>query len=161
MVLFSFLHEHGIAYRRCDHPPVFTCGEANELVPPLPGAKTKNLFLRDGKGRRHFLVSLGQEKTVDLKGLASALGLNKLGFASAGRLEGYLGLRPGSVSILGVINDPEGLVELIVDETLWQADAFQCHPLVNTSTLVIAKPEMERFLSLTGHPPKRLDVPGL
>ena len=159
MDLFSLLHEHDIAYRRCDHPPVFTCGEANELVPPLPGARTKNLFLRDGKGRRHFLVSLGQEKTVDLKGLASALGLNKLGFASAGRLERYLGLTPGAVTILGVINDPDRQVELIVDETLWQADAFQCHPLVNTSTLVIQRPDMERFLNLTVHPPKILDVP--
>ncbi len=159
MDLFSFLHEQGIAYQRCDHPPVFTCGEANELVPPLPGAKTKNLFLRDGKGRRHFLVSLGQEKTVDLKGLASVLGLSKLGFASAGRLERYLGLTPGAVSILGVINDSDHQVELIVDETLWQAEAFQCHPLVNTSTLVIERTDMERFLDLTGHLPKLYDIP--
>jgi Ala-tRNA(Pro) deacylase len=159
MDLFSFLHEQGIAYQRCDHPPVFTCGEANELVPPLSGAKTKNLFLRDGKGRRHFLVSLGQEKIVDLKGLAAVLGLSKLGFASARRLDRYLGLTPGAVSILGVLNDPDQRVELLVDRELWEADAFQCHPLVNTSTLVIQKPDMERFLVLTGHPPGIIDVP--
>lgn len=157
--IFQFFQDHGLDYQRCDHPPVFTCGEANEQVPELPGAKTKNLFLRDGKGRRHFLVAVGQDKTVDLKGLAGRLGLGKLGFASERRLETYLGLTPGAVTILGVINDPDHHVELLIDEQLWQSQAFQCHPLVNTSTLVIKKNDLERFFELTGHPPRILDVP--
>lgn len=157
--LLQFFQDHGLAYERCDHPPVYTCEEANEQVPELPGAKTKNLFLRDGKGRRHFLVSLGQEKTVDLKALAALLGLSKLGFASEKRLNTYLGLTPGAVTILGVFNDQDRQVELLIDEQLWQAEAFQCHPLVNTSTLVIKKADLERLLNLTGHPPRIVDVP--
>jgi Ala-tRNA(Pro) deacylase len=83
MDIYQFLADHDIEYERHDHPPVFTCEEAIRLVPPLPAAKTKNLFLRDRKGGRHFLVAVGYEKAVDLKALASLLGVSKLGFASA------------------------------------------------------------------------------
>ena len=69
--IYAFLTQNDIAYQRQDHPAVFTCEEALRLVPPLPGAKTKNLFLRDRKGRRHFLVVVGYEKAVDLKAWSS------------------------------------------------------------------------------------------
>lgn len=155
----AFLTEHGIEYQRQDHPPVFTCEEGLRLVPPLPGAKTKNLFLRDRKGQRHFLVVVGYEKAVDLNELKSLLGVSKLGFASPERLERYLGVDPGSVSILGVVNDANGDVEVIVDKDLWAAEAFQCHPLVNTSTLVISRDNLRRFLEITGHQVRVFDVP--
>jgi Ala-tRNA(Pro) deacylase len=99
MDIYQFLADHDIEYERHDHPPVFTCEEALRLVPPLPAAKTKNLFVRDRKGRRHFLVAVGYEKAVDLKALASLLGVSKLGFGSAERLQRYLGVDPGSISI--------------------------------------------------------------
>ena len=159
MDIYQFFADHAIEYERHDHPPVYTCEEALRLVPPLPGTKTKNLFLRDRKGRRHFLVTVGYEKAVDLKALASLLGVSKLGFASAERLERYLGVDPGSVSILGVVNDVNQEVEVIVDQDLWGAKAFQCHPLVNTSTLVISRDHLQRFLEITGHPVRLLDVP--
>jgi Ala-tRNA(Pro) deacylase len=160
MDIYQFLADHGIEYKRHDHPPVFTCEEALRLVPPLPAAKTKNLFLRDRKGRRHFLVTVGYEKAVDLKALASLLRVSKLGFASPARLQRYLGVDPGSVSILGVVNDVNQQVEVILDEGLWgAAKAFQCHPLVNTSTLVISRDDIQRFLEITGHPVRVLDVP--
>lgn len=160
MEIYQFLAEHGIEYERHDHPPVFTCEEAERLVPPMPAAKTKNLFLRDRKGRRHFLVVVGYEKAVDLKALTALLGVSKLGFASPARLEKYLGVDPGSVSILGLVNDVDGEVEVVVDEDLWEAEALRCHPLVNTSTLVISREDMQRFLELTGHRVQVLDVPG-
>jgi Ala-tRNA(Pro) deacylase len=160
MDIYQFLADHDIEYERHDHPAVFTCEEALRLVPPLPAAKTKNLFLRDRKGRRHFLVAVGYEKAVNLKALASLLGVSKLGFASAERLQRYLGVDPGSVSILGVVNDVDQEVEVIVDKDLWEARAFQCHPLVNTSTLVISRDDIQRFLEITGHPVRLLDVPG-
>jgi len=159
MDIYQFLADHNIEYERHDHPPVYTCEEALRLVPPLPAARTKNLFLRDRKGQRHFLVTVGYEKAVDLKALASLLRVSKLGFASAERLQRYLGIDPGSVSILGVVNDVNQEVEVIVDEDLWRAEAFQCHPLVNTSTLVISRDDIERFLAITGHPVRVLDVP--
>jgi len=160
MDIYQFLADHGIEYERHDHPAVYTCEEALRLVPPLPAARTKNLFLRDRKGQRHFLVTVGYEKAVDLKALASVLGVSKLGFASAERLQRYLGLDPGSVSILGVVNDVDREVEVVVDKDLWKAQAFQCHPLVNTSTLVISREGIQRFLETTGHPVRVLDVPG-
>jgi Ala-tRNA(Pro) deacylase len=138
---------------------VFTVEEALRLVPPLPGAKTKNLFLRDRKGLRHFLVVVGYGKAVDLKALTSLLGVSKLGFASPARLQRYLGVTPGAVSIMGVVNDSHREVEVIVDKDLWDARAFQCHPLVNTSTLVISRDHLQRFLDATGHQVHVLDVP--
>jgi Ala-tRNA(Pro) deacylase len=158
--IYMFFAEHGIEYQRQDHPPVYTCEEGLRLVPPLRGAKTKNLFLRDRKGQRHFLVTVGYEKAVDLRALREILGVSKLGFASPQRLERYLGVDPGAVSLLAVVNDTNREVEVIVDEGLWAAEAFQCHPLVNTSTLVVSRDDLCRFLEITGHAVRVLDVPG-
>jgi Ala-tRNA(Pro) deacylase len=158
--IYAFLSEHGIRYQRQDHPAVFTCEQGLRLVPHLPGAKTKNLFLRDRKGRQHFLVVVGYEKAVDLKALAALLGVSKLGFASPDRLRRFLGVDPGSVSALGLVNDTDGDVALIFDKDLWAADAFQCHPLVNTSTLVISRDDLRRFFDITGHQIRIVNVPG-
>jgi Ala-tRNA(Pro) deacylase len=158
--LYAFLDRSGISYERHDHAPVFTVEEALRYVPPLPGAKLKNLFLCDRKGRRHFLVAVGFDKRVDLKALAGVLEVAHLRLGSPGRLRRMLALDPGAVSLLGVINDSEGAVEVVIDRPVWRQEAFQCHPLVNTSTLVVAREEMERFFSLTGHPPRVLEVPG-
>jgi len=158
--IYQFLAEHDIEYERHDHPPVFTCEEADRLVPPLPAAKTKNLFVRDRKGRSHFLVVVGYEKVVDLKALSSLLGASKLSLASPERLRRYLGVDPGSVTILGVVNDPDKEVEIIMDEGLWDSKAFRCHPLVNTSTLVISREDLQRFLDTTGHKIWILNIPG-
>lgn len=158
--IYQFLAEHDIEYERHDHPPVFTCEEADRLVPPLPAAKTKNLFVRDRKGRSHFLVVVGYEKVVDLKALSSLLGVSKLSLASPDRLRRYLGLDPGSVTILGVVNDSNKEVEIIMDEGLWDSKAFRCHPLVNTSTLVISREDLQRFLDTTGHKIRILNIPG-
>ncbi|NIR47322.1 prolyl-tRNA synthetase associated domain-containing protein [candidate division KSB1 bacterium] len=157
--LYEFLDEHRIGYQRCDHPPVFTCEEAERLVPDMPAAKTKNLFLRDNKGRRHFLVIVGYEKTVDLKALRDVLGSSKLSLGSQARLEKYLGVNPGAVSLLALINDKNQDVEVVFDAQLWQSKAFRFHPLVNSSTLAVSRDNIERFLSLTGHTPRILDVP--
>jgi len=157
--IYQFLAEHGIEYERHDHPPVFTCEEADRLVPALPAAKTKNLFLRDRKGRRHFLIAVGYEKVVDLKALSSILGVSKLGLASPERLKRYLGVDPGSVTILGVVNDLKQEVEVIVDEDLWSSKAFRCHPLVNTSTLVVSRENIRRFLDVTGHELRIVSIP--
>jgi Ala-tRNA(Pro) deacylase len=158
--LYAFLSEHGIAYQRCDHPAVYTVEEAARRVPPLPGAKTKNLFLRDKPGRRHFLVCVPAAKQVDIKALSEAIGANRLSFGSADRLKQHLGVEPGAVTLLAVFNDRAHAVDLFVDEDLWQADAFQFHPLVNTATLVLSREAVARFVELTGHRMHRVKVPG-
>lgn len=159
MNIYDFLHEHGIVYERYDHEAVYTCEQADALDIPGTAAKTKNLFLRDRKGRRHFLVTVGAEKTVDIRALEECVGAKGLSFASAERLGEYLGLTPGSVTILGVINDGRNAVEVVVDKVLWSRDSMQCHPLVNTSTLVIARDDIKRFLDITGHEVCIMDVP--
>jgi Ala-tRNA(Pro) deacylase len=159
MDLSEFLRTHGVDAARHEHPPVMTVEESKRLVPKLPGAKTKNLFLRDKKGRRHFLVTVPHDVAVDLDALATALGVGGVGFASAERLQRHLGLKPGSVSLLGLVNDSAHAVEFVVDRTLWEADAVHAHPLVNTATMVVPHAGLERFLAATGHVPRVIDVP--
>ncbi len=158
-MIFEFLDSNGILYERIDHPPVFTCEEAKRLVPTLAGAETKNLFLRDAKGRKHFLLSVPAEKNVDLKILSMVIGVNGLSFASPERLKKYLSLDPGSVTLLGVINDTSKEVEVLIDQDLWEAKALLCHPLINTSTLIIPRDALAKFFELTGHVPKVIAIP--
>lgn len=159
MDIFSFLEENKITYDRCDHPPVFTCEEASRLVPKLPGRKSKNLFICDNKGKQHFLVTLADDKSVDLKQLAPMLGLKKIRFASPKRLQKYLKLDPGSVTILAAVNDENHDVGIVVDQEVWASDALLCHPLINTSTLVIKLNDIKKFLDATGHEPLVIDIP--
>ena len=159
--IYKFLNDHQIEYERHDHPPVFTVEDVNLLVPPLPAAKTKSLFLRDAKGLRHFLIIVRGEKRVDLKALPAVLDSSKLRFGSPERLKQYLGVDPGSVSIFAAVNDKDTTVEIIIDTALWESEAFQFHPLVNTSTLVVSRDNIKQFLDKTGHETQVLNVPGL
>lgn len=156
--IYKFLSENGIAYQRFDHPAVYTCEEAERLCPQMPGCGTKNLFLRDNAGKRHFLVVVDKEKSVDLNQLKNVIGVSKLSFASEERLQQHLGLTPGSVTLLGLVNDPSCAVELIIDEQIWN-QPLQCHPLVNTATLVIEADGVKKFLERTGHEPRIVNVP--
>jgi len=160
MNIYEFLDQHGLAYAKVEHPPVFTCEEAERWVPPLAAVPTKNLFLRDRKGLRHFLVVVGYEKSVDLKALSPLLGADRLLLASAERMQKYLGVEPGSVTLLGLVNDSQNAVEVVLDQAIDEAHALRCHPLVNTATLGISQADILRFLALTGHTPKTLNVPG-
>ena len=160
MNLDSFLRQHGIAAPRFDHAAVMTVEESERLVPKLPGAKTKNLFLRDKKGVRHLLVTVPHDRAVDLNALGAALDAGRLGFASSAREQPHLGITPGSVSLLALINDRAGAGEFVIDRVLWDADAVQAHPLVNTATMVLAHSDLERFVAATGHTPRVVDVPG-
>jgi Ala-tRNA(Pro) deacylase len=158
--LDEFLRRHGIEAERHEHPAVMTVEESERLVPKLPGAKTKNLFLRDKKGARHLLVTVPHDLAVDLKVLGSTLGVDRLGFASPDRLMKHLGVTPGSVSLLGLVNDAEHGVEFVIDRGLWEAAAVHAHPLVNTATMVIPHAQLERFLAATGHSPRIVEIPG-
>ncbi|HXX84803.1 MAG TPA: prolyl-tRNA synthetase associated domain-containing protein [Casimicrobiaceae bacterium] len=159
MDLDAFLREHGIAAARHEHPPVMTVEESERLVPKLPGAKTKNLFLRDKKGSRHLLVTVPHDLAVDLAALGAALGAGRLGFASPERLAKHLAITPGSVSLLALVNDRARAVEFVIDRALWEAPAVHAHPLTNEATMVITHEDLELFLAATGHAPRVLDVP--
>lgn len=159
MDIDTFLHRHGISAVRHEHAAVMTVEESERLVPPMPGAKTKNLFLRDKKGARHFLVTVPASRAVDLGALGAALGAGRLGFASPERLQKHLAIAPGSVSLLALVNDTAGAVEFVIDRALWDAEAVQAHPLTNTATMIVAHSDLEKFLRLTGHVPRVIDVP--
>ncbi len=160
MDIYQFLNEHGIDFIRHDHPPVYTVYDVNRLIPSLPGAKTKNLFFRDKKGKRHFLVMVPDYKKVNMKKLHIILESSRISFGSPERLKKYLGIEPGSVSLLAVVNDKEKEVEIFIDNELWESEAFQFHPLVNTSTLTVSKENIMKFLNATGHTLNAVDIPG-
>ena len=138
MDIYAVLDRHGIAYERVDHPPVYTCEQARELVPPLPGREVKNLFLRDKKGRRHFLVVVGYDKSVDLKSLSKVLEAPGLTMGSPERLGRYLGVEPGSVTVLAAVNDVEAAVEVVFDADLQRLLAVTGH-----AVSVVAVPARE------------------
>lgn len=157
--IYDFLEKNHIRYQRFDHPAVYTCEEAEKLCPAMPGVSLKNLFLRDGKGTRHFLVVVGYDKNVDLKILKNVLGIAKLGFASPERLHKCLGVEPGSVTILGLVNDTEHVVDVFIDKNLWGKD-FQVHPLINTATLVIHNDGIKSFFEKVEHNYNIVEIPG-
>ncbi len=148
--IYGFLKNHGINYERFDHPAVFTCQDADALCPTMPGKSIKNIFLHDKKSEKFFLLVVGSEKRLDLKHLKNLLEASRLSFCSPDKLQQYLGVDPGSVTILGLINDQNHSVNVLFDNEIW-GYPLQCHPLVNTATLVIPSNEIIRFLNITGH----------
>lgn len=148
--VLKVLDELGIAYTRREHPPVFTVEQAEKHWTDIQGAHCKNLFLRNKKGNRHYLVILLSRKQADLRGLNEKLNEDRLSFASPDRLNQYLGLEPGSVSPFGLINDRRKEVIVIVDQDLKNEDRVNFHPNVNTSTVGICAADFQRFLAWSG-----------
>ena len=156
--IYTLLDSLNIGYERYDHAPVFTCDEADAAVPNHAAVQTKNLFLRDKRGRRHILLVTSCAKSVDVKRFADQIDADHLSFGSAERLQKYLGVTPGSVTVLGLMNDSARAVELCVDADVWRTPSWRCHPLINSITLVISRPDIERFLAHTGHVPRVLTL---
>lgn len=158
MDIDSYLSERGIPYVRHDHPPVFTCEEEREHVPESGAARTKNLFLRDRKGKRHLLLVTSCAKTVSIATFADVSGADRLSFASPERLKDRLGVEPGSVTVLGLIADTQHAVELFIDTDVWSAPAVHAHPLRNDATLVLTHDALVQFLAATGHSPRIVSI---
>lgn len=159
--LLSLLNAWGVDYKRYQHPPLDTCHEADALQLQRSGTRLKNLFLKDNYGRRHFLLLTVPEKRVDLKAMSKQLAVSRLGFASEQRLFKYLQVKPGCVSLLALINDTQNQVELLMDDDIANSMNFQCHPLINTQTLVLSKSGVKKVLQQTGHRWQNVDVPTL
>lgn len=152
--LYALLHELEISYKQYEHAPVFTCDQAYAALPHSPAVQTKNIFLRDKRGRRHLLLVTTCEKAVDIKRFAEQSEADRLSFASPERLMKYLGVEPGSVTVLGLIHDSTNAVELYIDADVWKTPEWRCHPLTNSATLVISRPDIEKLLARTGHTPQ-------
>lgn len=146
-----FLGALGVTFVKHEHPPVATVAEAERHWGHIDAAHAKNLFLRNDKGTRHFLVVLEFHRRADLPALASVFSERKLSFASPERLMKHLGLAPGAVSPFGLINDPQRLVTVAIDVTLRDAPRVAFHPNVNTATLVLSGADFQRYLAAVGH----------
>lgn len=156
--LYAVLAELDIAYARHEHEAAFTVEEAERFYGDLPGGKSKNLFLRNKKGDRHYLLVAEQHRPVDLKALRTRLGESTLSFASPERLQRYLGLTPGSVSPFGLINDDANAVVVLLDTVLMRADPLNFHPNINTATLTVARADFRRFLAHAGNEVRLIDL---
>lgn len=157
--LCSHLVDQGLTFERIDHDAVFTVAESQGLRGTLPGLHTKNLFLKDKKGRL-FLVSARENARIDLKRLHETIGASgRLSFCSAETLMEKLGVTPGSVTAFAVINDREGEVTMVLDRNLATGEPVNFHPLINTATLRIGHEDMLAFLRGTGHDPLIVALP--
>jgi len=154
----AVLDELGIPFSRHEHPPVATVEEAEKYWGGLRGAHCKNLFLRNNRGNRHFLIIAEASRKIDLKSLARSLGQDRLSFASAERLRKYLGLEAGSVSPFGLINDTDREVRVVIDAGLRSGGTVNFHPNINTATLGLSFPDFEKFLARCGNKVEYLDL---
>lgn len=151
--LAAFLTEAGLKTRTLEHEPVHTVDESQALRGAIPGAHTKNLFLKDKKGRL-FLVVADEDCAVDLKVLHTRIGgQGRLSFASPDQMRERLGVEPGSATAFALLNDREGAVRLVLDEGLLVSDIWNCHPLTNRATTSIARDDLMAFFARTGHEP--------
>ncbi|MDC7682585.1 prolyl-tRNA synthetase associated domain-containing protein [Asticcacaulis sp. BYS171W] len=158
--LLQALNDWGIASNTLEHPAVFRVGEGDEIKTALPGAHTKNLFLKDDKGQL-WLISAEQQTQINLKALPKLIGSGRLSFGSEARLYDALGVRPGSVTALALINDPEQKVKFILDQHLFDAEIVNFHPLINTATTALTQAEFWRFLEKLGREYRVVDFNGL
>jgi len=155
--LLARLAELAIAHRTVSHPPVFTVEESKALRGELPGGHVKNLFLRDKKGAM-WLVVAEEDRKIDLKALAARIGAGKVSFASPDRLMRHLGVVPGAVTPLGLINDRDHEVRVVIDAGLLAHDPVNVHPLTNDRTTALSPRDLLRFIEACGHRPEIVDL---
>lgn len=158
--LLAWMADQGIDQRTHDHPAVFRVEEGIELKASMPGAHTKNLFLKDKKSRL-WLISARQDTVVDLKRTPKTIGSDRLSFGNEGLLYETLGVRPGSVTALALINDPDQRVTFVLDKALWDADIVNFHPLTNAATTALAQANFRRAMAAMGREPLVVDFSSL
>ena len=154
--LIAFLDELGVEHRTLDHPAVFRVGEGDEIKAAMPGAHTKNLFLKDARDQL-WLISARGHTQIDLKRLPPVIGSGRLSFGNAALMEETLGVTPGSVTAFGLINDTDKRVRFVLDAALADAEAVNFHPLTNTATTGVSQAGLRKFLAALGVEPLVVD----
>ncbi len=147
--LLAALDDLGLKTSTLHHEAVFRVGEGEGIKDQLPGAHTKNLFLKDDKGQL-WLISAEQTARINLKALPRLIGSGRLSFGSPERLYAALGVTPGSVTALALVNDPERKVKFLLDKTLADAAIVNFHPLTNTATTALTQSDFRAFLTSLG-----------
>ncbi len=152
--VYAFLDSLGIEYDRVDHEPAMTMEACEAVDVALGTVMCKNLFLSNRQETTFYLLLIPGEKPFKTKDLSAQLGVARLSFGKAEYMEEYLDITPGSVSVLGLMNDKENNVQLLIDEDIFKADTIGCHPCVNTSSLSIAINDLkEKIIPALGHSP--------
>jgi len=154
--LLAFLAQQGIDQTTYDHPAVFTVGESGKIKDDIPGAHTKNLFLKDAKDQL-WLISAEGHAQIDLKRLHTVIGSARLSFGKAELMEATLGVSPGSVTAFGLVNDADRRVRFVLDRTLAEAGQVNFHPLTNTATTTVSGGGFRKFLDALGIEPLVVD----
>ena len=144
--LLAHLDAIGLAQTTLWHRPVFTVDEGQDIKAALPGGHTKNLFLKDGKDQLWLISALGETR-IDLKRLPAVIGSARLSFGNAALMQETLGVTPGSVTALALINDKHRRVRFVADKALMQADPVNFHPLTNAATTALSQADFRRFLA--------------
>ena len=155
--LFELLDELGIKTHTVEHPPVYTVEQARQYREGMRGGFSKNLFLRNKKGKMWLVVAL-EDRPIRLKALGKGIGAGNLSFASEERLERHLGVEPGAVTPFGLLNDAGGLVSVVMDAGLLELDPLNFHPLDNARTTAISPADLLRFIEATGHRVELVDL---
>ena len=156
--LLARLDSLGIASSTVEHAPVFTVDEAARVREDLPGTRTKALFVRSRDGRLWILVTTA-DRRPDLRGVSALLGCGRLSFGSRDDLSAKLGVVPGAVSPFAVVNDSEGIVQVVLDAALLTRDRLGFHPLDNSMTTTVSPGGLIRFLESVDHPPTIIELP--
>lgn len=155
--LLEYLHSIGIETTTISHPPVYTVEQAQQYTHHLTGGHVKNLFLEDKKGGL-WLVSCLDDQPVKVNGLGRLLGAPRFSFAKPARLKEVLGVEPGSVTPLALINDEQRRVTFVADAKLLACDVVNVHPLENTATTTISSDDLRKFVASMGYEPVIVDL---
>ena len=158
---YDLLDSLGIKYERADHGAAATIDDCTEIEKLLEISICKNLFLCTSNKSGFYLLMMPGEKSFKTKELSAQLGTSRLSFAPPEYMEEFLDITPGSVSILGLMNDKDKRVTLLIDRDITKEEYVGCHPCVNTSSLKIAYSDIvEKFLPAVGHTPIIVDLKG-
>ncbi len=146
--VYKYLDSLNIKYKKVEHKAVFTMEEMSKLNLEDDTEVVKNLFIRDDKKQNYYLILVKGDKRVNLKELRNNLGLRPLTFASEEDLEKYLGLKKGSVTILGILNDAEHKVKVLIDNDIKKFKEIGAHPNENTASIWLTLEDIEKILKL-------------
>ncbi|HYW95070.1 MAG TPA: prolyl-tRNA synthetase associated domain-containing protein [Bacteroidales bacterium] len=149
--VLHYLEELHIPFDLYEHPPLPTIEDAVKYWADIEATHCKNLFFRNHKGNRHYLVILEHRRQLDIHDLEKRLKQGKLSFASEKRMQKWLGIKPGSVSVFGLINDVENHVHVFLDEKIRSPKKISFHPNDNSATVVISFSDFEKYLDSTGN----------
>lgn len=160
VAVYDLLDELGIEYVRVDHEEANTMEACKEVDRVLGTAMCKNLFLCNRQKTNFYLLMMPGDKPFKTKDLSQQIGSARLSFAEAQFMEEYLNILPGSVSVMGLMNDKENHVQLLMDKEVMEGEALGCHPCVNTSSLRLSIADlMEEFLPAVAHEPIMVELP--